>query len=91
MAADSPLTAPWAYGPRGSMLGSSDHHQKSSAPAAPPNVGRRNSQPPPGWSRSRPAIVKASNRVLAHVHSSATGGRPPVLAALVQDTQAVSP
>jgi hypothetical protein len=44
-AADSPLTAPWAYGPRGSMLGSSDHHQKSSATAVPPKADRRSSQP----------------------------------------------
>ena len=39
MAADRPLTAPWAYQDRGSMLGSRDHHQKSSATAVPANVG----------------------------------------------------
>src|SRR5512133_766481 len=54
MAADSPLTAPWEVQVRGSMLGSRDHHQKSSATAAPPNVGRRNSQPRCRLPRSRP-------------------------------------
>jgi hypothetical protein len=43
MATDSPLTAPCADGDRGSMLGSSDHHQNSSATAAPPSVGGRSS------------------------------------------------
>ena len=45
MAADSPLTAPWRTGHGAACWGPSDHHQKSSAPAAPPKVGRRNSQP----------------------------------------------
>jgi hypothetical protein len=53
MAADSPLTAPWAYQDRGSMLGSSDHHQNSSATAAPASVGGLSSQPRRAGPRSR--------------------------------------
>jgi hypothetical protein len=67
MAAGSPLTAPWEVQVRGSMLGSSDHHQNSSATAAPPNVGRPNSQPrcgPPRpravWSRRPPVSWRTS-------------------------------
>ena len=56
MAADSPLTAAWADQARGSMLGSSDHHQKSSAHG---HAAERGPAP-------QPAAV--SSRFLAHVH-----------------------
>ena len=67
MAADSPLTTPWAYQDRGSMRGSSDHHQNSSATAAPASVGGRSSQPRP---RAALAVggVEGSLRLLPHAH-----------------------
>jgi hypothetical protein len=72
MAADSPLTAPWAYQERGSMLGSSDHHQNSSATAAPASVGGRSSQPRRAGPRSRsmgPTVRSVSCRTLTPSHA----------------------
>jgi hypothetical protein len=70
MAADSPLTAAWAGQARGSMLGSSDHHQKSSATATPPNVGRRDSQRrrrAGSWLTSHPRLPVVVSPILALV------------------------
>jgi hypothetical protein len=78
MAADSPLTAPWAYQLRGSMLGSSDHHHKSSAAARPANDGRRHSRPRFGRSRTSVmlALVQAYRRGLEVSPAARSGGSP---------------